>query len=203
VYDAPGETWAAVSSALYLGTRGFKGGSSLGEFLAKHRNVPKGLRRPALIVSQILAWVDEHHARTGKWPNVKSGPVVGVPGETWVGVELALKRGSRGLPGGSSLHLLLVEQRGIRRTHRPARLTIEEILTWAKQHHRRTGTWPKQKSRKVSDSQEDTWEAIDVALRLGYRGLNGGSSLSRLLAEHGAKGVRGDRRHGTRRRTSS
>jgi hypothetical protein len=29
-----------------------------------------------------------------------------------------------------------------------------------------------------------TWRALDSALRLGFRGLQGGSSLARLLAEH-------------------
>jgi len=31
----------------------------------------------------------------------------------------------------------------------------------------------------------ETWQAIDHCLRSGGRGLNGGSSLARILAEHG------------------
>ena len=37
IEDAPGETWAAVESALRSGCRGFPGGSSLYRLLKKHR----------------------------------------------------------------------------------------------------------------------------------------------------------------------
>jgi hypothetical protein len=33
IADAPGETWGAVNQALYLGVRGFPGGSSLSRLL--------------------------------------------------------------------------------------------------------------------------------------------------------------------------
>ena len=36
---------------------------------------------PALSVEQILAWADAHHARTGRWPNHKSGPIAEAPDE--------------------------------------------------------------------------------------------------------------------------
>jgi hypothetical protein len=63
--------------------------------------------RPKLTAAQILAWADDHKARTGEWPRRHSGPVRGAPGESWVNVNQALRKGLRGLPGGDSLPRLL------------------------------------------------------------------------------------------------
>jgi hypothetical protein len=66
---------------------------------------PKRLRhrRPPLTEALILRWADAHFERTGTWPQQNSGEVADAPGTTWRGVDLALARGRRGLPGGSSL----------------------------------------------------------------------------------------------------
>jgi hypothetical protein len=64
-------------------------------------------RRPPLTVGLVLAWADDHHGRTGRWPSRSSGPVQGVPGENWYALNQALADGRRGLPGGSSLSRLL------------------------------------------------------------------------------------------------
>ena len=67
---------------------------------------------PNLTIEQILKWADKHKKRTGEWPRQKSGEVTtGTPGETWLGIDHSLRRGSRGLPGGSSLAKLLDEKR--------------------------------------------------------------------------------------------
>ena len=66
---------------------------------------------PPLTVEQILAWADAHHARTGRWPHTKSGPVEGAPGEAWGNIDNALRLGRRGLPGGDSLARLLDRRR--------------------------------------------------------------------------------------------
>jgi hypothetical protein len=83
------------------------------------RKVPgrSGRPRPPLTVPQILAWADAHRARTGAWPGAASGPVGGAPGETWAAVNVALRLGHRGLPGGDTLARLLQRERGA-----PARL---------------------------------------------------------------------------------
>jgi hypothetical protein len=65
---------------------------------------------PPLTVEQILTWIDAHKAATGIWPKQKSGPVSGTD-ETWAGINAALSRGKRGLPGGSSLAHLIKEHR--------------------------------------------------------------------------------------------
>src|SRR5262249_19229075 len=100
------------------------------------------VQRPPLSVSQILDWADAYHSRTGKWPNSATGPIPEAPGETWSSVNSALARGSRGLPGGSSLAQLLTEERGKQREQMPHRLSVGQILAWADAHHERTGRWP-------------------------------------------------------------
>ncbi len=63
--------------------------------------------RPPLTVEQILAWGDAHFARTGSWPRAWSGPIPEAPGETWQGVESALRYERRGLAGYDTLARLL------------------------------------------------------------------------------------------------
>ena len=146
----------------------------------KHRG-RKRWRPPKLVIAQILAWADEHHARTGQWPRVRSGAVAGTPGETWRAVDTALVQGHRTLPGGSSLAQLLAEQRGARNRIRPPKLTAAQVLAWAEGHRRRTGAWPTRESGPVTDAPGETWLAIHLALQHGLRGFSRGSSLARVL----------------------
>jgi hypothetical protein len=67
-----------------------------------------GTSKPKLTVAEILRWADAHHERTGRWPSTASGPVRDAPGEGWRAVNLSLRNGYRGLPGGDSLARLLV-----------------------------------------------------------------------------------------------
>ena len=67
-------------------------------------------------------------------------------------------------------------------------LTISQILAWADARHQRNGSWPSRSSGVVQESPDETWNRVNGALIGGYRGLHGGSSLSRLLVEH--RGVR-------------
>jgi hypothetical protein len=60
---------------------------------------------------QILRWAELHLQRSGAWPRYHSGPAADVAGETWSGLESALRLGKRGLPGGSSLAKLLEQRR--------------------------------------------------------------------------------------------
>jgi hypothetical protein len=83
------------------------GGSSLSRLLAERRGRRAGSPAGALAVAQVLAWADRHRRRTGRWPTAASGPVADAPGENWRALNLALREGYRGLPGGGSLARLL------------------------------------------------------------------------------------------------
>ena len=188
IIESPSETWKAVHVALTKGGRGLPGGSSLPQLLATERGVDNHLSLPRLTEEGILDWADAHFEKTGKWPIVDGGPVHGASGETWRIIEGALRRGTRGLPGGSSLAKLLNEKRGTRNLGDLSPLTAEIILGWADSHYRRTGEWPKAKSGAVLDARGETWRNINAALLQGLRGLSGDSSLAQLLAQE--RGVR-------------
>jgi hypothetical protein len=133
-----------------------------------------------LTVEQILAWADAHFRRAGRWPSAASGPVPESPGRTWAAVNMALGRGSHGLPGGDSLSRLLGRERGALRRRGP-QLRAVQIAGWARSHRRRTGFWPTIGSGAVFDAPGENWRAIDLALRRGWRGLPGGDSLAGLV----------------------
>jgi hypothetical protein len=146
-------------------------------------------QRPQLSLSQILAWADVHYQRTGRWPQVYSGPVrEGLLGERWRNIDNALRYGLRGLPGGSSLAQLLTHARGFRNTQELPPLSPEHILAWAQAHYQRTGAWPNKNSGPVLGEPGEVWGNVDAALRLRQRGLPGNSSVAQLLAQ--ALGIR-------------
>jgi hypothetical protein len=187
VFAAPGETWIAIDSALRAGSRGLGGGSSLARLLAKERDVRNRQDLSPLNIQLILSWADDHHKRTGKWPTKNCGAVLGEPGEKWNGINSALVRGSRELPGRSSLAKLLAKQRGVKYQPEAPSLRVRKILLWADTHFRHTGRWPTHTSGRISDAPSETWGCVQTALQRGLRGLPPGSSLARLLAKHRRK----------------
>jgi hypothetical protein len=183
IADAPGETWLGVNHCLNRGTRGLVGGSSLAQLLSEQRDVRNNQDLPRLSEEQILAWSDSHYERMGDWPTKDSGPITDAPRERWIAIDIALRQGHRGLPVGSSLARLLANQRGVRNKKGLSPLTVEQILLWADSYRERTGQWPKHSSGSIEDAPGETWSGVNSALVAGIRGLQGGSSLPRLLAE--------------------
>jgi hypothetical protein len=179
------ETWRAVDAALLYGLRGLPAGGSLPQLLAEHRGLRTRHCLPRLTVGRILSWADAHRERTGSWPTRKSGPIPEAPGETWNGINLALLRGKRGLRGGISLTGLLDQRRG-RRPRYGRVLSAGQIVAWARAYRNLHGAWPTSRSGVVGNGEN--WQALDLALRNGSRGLPGGSSLSRLLRVAGSQG---------------
>ena len=151
-----GETWHAVDAALRDGRRGLPGGSSLAKLLFAQRGVRNPGDLPPLDKQQIIRWAQRHFERTGKWPTPCSSSKRAAPGETWSGIDLALRRGTRGLPGSSSLSDLLAAA-GLQhnRLNRPS-LVPAKILAWADAHHPRTGERPSNNSGRVADSPLET-----------------------------------------------
>ena len=184
VKDVPGEKWANINAALHQGGRGLLKGSSLAKLLAAHRGKRNRKGLPPLNEEQIVTWADAHHEKTGRWPRDNSGPIDGIPGQTWKSVNVALMKGLRGLPGGSSLSSVLEKHRGVRNRMSPPNLTEEEILVWAKAYYEREKKWPQVKSGLIEEAPGETWPAVNHALRRGTRGVLGRSSLSRLIKQH-------------------
>jgi hypothetical protein len=139
-------------------------------------------QRP-LTIERILVCADAFHAANGRWPVAAPVPVAGMPGESWSGIDKALRRRERGLSSHSSLaHLLAVCRRAGNLTD-PPRLRVDHILAWADSYHAAHGRWPIAAPIAVDEAPDESWEGVDQALRQGKRGLPAGSSLTRLLAE--------------------
>jgi hypothetical protein len=201
VADAPEETWADLDRCLRHGLRRLPGGDSLGRLTARRFGIRSRTNIPPLSVGQILAWADAHHARTGRWPRVKSGVIEGAPGETWENVDQALRTGCRGLRGGCSLPRLLTERRGrarllghggrvnvttgpatvIRLSGRPAN-QAEPVTPWPWLHggcylchkslqQRRLIIFPPDQINRYWDVQVGHWKQFDAARTLPSCGL--------------------------------
>ena len=188
VHATPDETWSRIDSALKGGARWHGARTSLAHVLATYRNKQHPDFLPRMTIKQVLAWADNHHRRTGRWPTNKSGAVRGSAGETWSKVHNALFEGNRGFPGDSSLARLLEQRRGVRNIQHLPRLTIKEILRWVDLHRKRTGRWPKPDSGPIPRSGGETWDGIQGALFTGGRGLHSGNTLAKVLDRH--RGVR-------------
>jgi hypothetical protein len=182
IAEAPGETWRGIDQALHKNQRGLKTNMTLAQLLSERRGHRSRRHAPLLVEKRVLSWADAHLRRTGEWPNFRSGPIPEAPGETWRAVDASLQQGARGLPGGFSLARFLAEKRAARNRSNLPPLRLKQIALWAKEHHRRVGSWPMSGSGAVSAAPHETWKSIDLALRWGYRGLTGGLSLARLLA---------------------
>lgn len=167
----PDLTWCGIDQALAKGHRGLLPGSSLARLLHEHRGVRHRNQLPRLTHRAILGWADTHRERTGEWPNCWSGPIQGAAGETWLGIDKALRAGRRGLPGGSSLGLLLAARLGVRNNTNVPSLRPSQVLSWVDAHRRRTGKWPTRKSGRILLSGGETWGGVDAALVAGSRGL--------------------------------
>lgn len=182
IANGSGETWWTVDLALRNGKRGLRGGSSLARLLAAERGVPNHADPPRLSVRQILRWVDHHYRQTGNWPSADSGPVVGATWDTWLAIDLALRRARRGLRTRSSLAKLLAQHRRVERYVRKPVLKPAAILKWADAHFARTGKWPRVASGPIRESPGETWQRIHNALLEGKRGLPGGETLTHFIA---------------------
>jgi hypothetical protein len=143
---------------------------------------------PRLVKKQILAWVDAYFSEHGQWPKSRSCKIEGT-NETWYAVGDAMRAGRLGFSGRSSLVQFLHQYREVQPYHQPSQVQIteKEIIRWAKEHHATTGRWPGCMEQVMVEESGLTWRRIDSALRLGLRGLPGGSSLCRLLKKYGLK----------------
>jgi len=187
-----GENWRKLDNALRLGLRGLPGGSSLARLLAEKRGVRNLGQLPKLTQKQILVWADAWRHRAGTWPTSESGLIPTAGGETWKSVDHALRLGSRGLAGGSSLARLLEARREVRNIQSLPRLSEKQILAWADAYHTKQRKWPTIKSGGVTQAPGETWSGINTALVGGRRGFRGGFSLPRLLAQE--RGLRNPKR---------
>jgi hypothetical protein len=195
VVGAPrGENWRKIDNALRYGLRGLLEKLSLAKLLARDRGHRNCMDLPRLTVALILRWADAYRKRTGTWPLIESGRIPESPGrDTWKDIDLALRIGARGLRRGRSLPQLLARRRRVRNLPGTPALSVEQILAWADEQHRRSGRWPSVESGAVAGHPDETWIGVNSALRLGLRGLVGGQSLAGVLRTRKRRTTNGER----------
>jgi hypothetical protein len=156
------------------------GPRSLAQLLAWHRGkMPKRtLLGPS--AEEILQWADAFHARHRRWPG-KDDPRVAGMKWSWTSINHMIRRNGCGIEGVHTLTQLLARMRGKRNLSQLEPLSMAKIHCWADLFYSSTGRWPMQHDGPVTPRAHETWDTVDSALRVGRRGVRGGSSLARLL----------------------
>jgi group I intron endonuclease len=184
--ELPNENWSILDHALVRGLRGLPGGSSLPQLLAS-RGISNRCSKKDLTEDQVWIAAQNWYTITGRWPTQHTkGEIPGLTGENWDLVSHALINGFRGLPGGSSLPKFLTS-RGV--TNRCSKMGLTESTIWkaAQNWFTQEYQWPSQHTKgEIPELPGYNWNAINSALKVGGRGLPKGSSLSKVLASHGA-----------------
>lgn len=180
---APGETWAAVDSALREGHRGLWAGGSLARLLQQHRGVANRLDARQLTTALLEGWIEHHRVTTGAWPKRDSGPIAGTD-LTWSAIDQALHDGRHGLPRGTSLARYLQDRRGVRNIRSLPALTDEVVAAWATAFQREHGRWPTRDDGPIRGaSRGETWSKVGAAIEQGLRTLKRRTSLAAFCAE--------------------
>jgi len=175
-----GETWEGVNRALVHGRRGLPGNSSLAKLFEAHRGVHNQRSYPKLSIEQILEWMDDHHARTGEWPNKKSGTVQACPPRKWKSIDNALSSGLQGDCPPTTLVQLAVTRRGKKDVRAVPPFSIDQITGWMTAYAGRHGKYPSAQAGSIEEAPGELWHRVESALILGQRGLPGGQTLATL-----------------------
>lgn len=174
-----GTTARNLANSFRKGLRGLDGNISFPEFA----NQVLGLKeKKDLDVSMIIKELKKYHKKNKKYPNKRDASFFLADGTSATSLDQALRMGFRGLDGGSSLAKLIEEISGKPSHTNKMKLTESIIKKEIISFYMKNKQYPTQCS-KESKPFGSTWVSIDLALRSGFRGLEGGSSLSKLVKE--------------------
>lgn len=150
----------------------------------KRKKKPPQWRPGPHSVPKIKEWVQDWYARRGEYPIVTSGRIPGTLGETWVAVDAALRVGSRGLSGKSSLADFLFRHFGKRNAQNPPLLTASQIRDWIREWHELTGRYPQYDDGEIPNSGGEIWSSVSNALNNGKRGLPQSGTLADFIERY-------------------
>ena len=137
--------------------------------------------RGELTISRVHEEIRVHHSRVGRWPSRLAGPVPTL-GITFAALDTALKRGSRGLPRGSSLGEEVAKVREAAGGPDGVPITLDRVRAAIAEHRNRTGSYPGVRAGHC-EPLGINWKALNERLRQGTGDLAGGSSVAREVAE--------------------
>ena len=205
----PDITWSSINDAIRGGCRGFEKKSGLKEVLEplKRELVVAGklkadtkirgeLKREEIIASaRLFQEIEEFGSRL---PNSNDASDIPVPGmhvdESWMAINYAIRTKKRGLKvpeeGLSELleplRLELIAASKLKadssvKGHLSEEQIIESVCLFFEEFGRLPNAADQEDKPVPGMHRDETWRAINQALYNGYRGLNGDSSLSKLL----------------------
>jgi len=187
VVGAPqGVTWGTVRNALNRDRRERGDGLTLASIINRHRGVSDSGRMPKIDRRTLLRWADAYHEATGKWPSGNTRRWKSIP-VSWAAVDEAVRSGRvKGVKAGMRLHGFLTTQRDVpRRRVTAKKLTVGQVLAWARQHHDRTGRWPTTLDGQITGGPKGlSWQKLNFGLRAGRYGLPTREYLGSLLVRH-------------------
>jgi len=181
------DTWGAINSALYIGRRGLPGGSSL---IREARKLGLSEMKPDFTLPMVRKAIRAFYKEHGRPPflHEEATKYIGFS-ENWKNVNWALVRGSRGLPGGSSLTDVSVQMGlkdpSIKKPDLTLPMIHEAMRKFDKTHGHRPR--PQDGDASIHFGYPETWSAVDTALLKGSRGLVGGSSLTKEALQLGLR----------------
>ena len=150
-----------------------------------------GNRKTIIKDIDVVNWVKKYKDKYGKFPHHASGKVEFADEDiTWSALEACLINGWRGLPKNTSLSKLIAEQFNVINRSNTKKYSNNIIRKWIERHYKEYGYYPTKRSGVIEWASEYgynlvTWDAIDRALRVGVKGLSGGSSLSNFIKTNG------------------
>ena len=135
------------------------------------------LTRPEPVtIAKILELADACYKKYKIWPKKRSGVISSENNLTWNTINNQLLKTEVG-----SLANLLFLERDVHHHLKRNKLTIYQIIEWAKDHFKKTNEWPTYKSGAVLADYSEKWGAINSALQGGHRGLETNETLEALL----------------------
>jgi hypothetical protein len=168
-----GYTWITIDSALTHCSQGITAKSSIAKLISKHLGVRYKGDLPDFSEEKIVEWAKKYFLVHNKYPSIRTKPSDWLPeGETWIALDIALKRGTRGLPGGSSVAKLFEKYFGIRNKTNIPKISEQCIIDYMIVFKDKYGYFPHahSKENEMLPSGE-SWHGFDKALRNARRGL--------------------------------
>jgi hypothetical protein len=172
-----GITWTTLSLHLTDGRRGLPGGSTLAKEIEAVRR-EMGLKPPEPTRELVLKAIEEYRDETGGYPIQQTRGEIPTLGMSWMVLAKRLRAGLLG--GGVTLVGLIEEVRTHRGELAPGKkpkLTLamvhEAIRAFYREHGRRPTTLKDERPCRLGLA----WRTLNNAIKLGQRGLPGGTTL--------------------------
>ena len=179
-----GCTWGVLNVNLVTGYRGLPGGSSLSNEVVETKKLHgiEVVPQMDLTLDRIGESIEAFFHERGCFPSLTTDECAAGLGIKWRSVDIYLRTGQRGLPGGSSLPIEVDNiRKRLNRSPRVVPLSLDQIHAGIRAYQQRTGHWPTVTSGLIEELGINA-ETLNTRLAEGKVGLSGNSSLHRKSA---------------------